>query len=418
MGSKHRKPAIEIAPSQVPGWPHPLGEAAMDGLLGDIIRTIEPHTEADPAALTLQCLAAFGNVVGRRPHFKVEADRHYPNLSVALVGQSARGRKGTSLGHVMEVFRLVDRSWAKNCIQPGLSTGEGLIQAIADNRVDHEAADKRFQVVEDEFSSVLRVMSRFGNTLSTTLRHAWDGRKLQVMTRESRLTASDVHISIIAQTTQPDLNRYLNQTDIFNGFANRFLWGCVQRSKLLPNGGSVPKQKLRRLTDKLKKSVAFAKRQSEVGLSLNATRIWKQAYPRLTADAPGLFGAATSRAEAQTRRLALIFALLDKSPKVRTKHLNAALEVWRFCEDSARFIFGERSTSSLEDKIRTILQRAETGLTRTQISQALQHHVASTEIASTLAALREKGFIRHKSIKTDGRPAEMWFAEPGKERHK
>ncbi len=32
-------------------WPQPLAEEAFYGLTGDIVRTIEPHTEADPGRL-------------------------------------------------------------------------------------------------------------------------------------------------------------------------------------------------------------------------------------------------------------------------------------------------------------------------------------------------------------------------------
>jgi len=279
------------------------------------------------------------------------------------------------------------------------------------------ARDKRLLVFEDELSAVLRVMNRWNNTLSTTLRHAWDQRTLQVMTRQEPLRASRAHISIIAQTTQFDLERYLNLTDIFNGFANRFLWGCVQRSKLLPNGGGIREKQLFALARKLRQRVKFATRQRRIGLSANAACLWKRIYPKISSDAPGQFGAATSRAEAQVRRIALIYALLDASSKVRTVHLRAALEVWRFCEDSARFIFGGRSAITLEDKILVILRRAETGLTRTQISKALQHHAPSLEITQALEELRRKSLVRKKSVKTNGRSSEVWLVERGEERH-
>jgi hypothetical protein len=55
---------------------------------------------------------------------------------------------------------------------------------------------------------------------------------------------------------------------------------------------------------------------------------------------PGLFGAVTSRAEAQVIRLALLYALLDEADHIGTEHLRAALALWRYAEDSARFIFG------------------------------------------------------------------------------
>jgi len=79
-------------------WPQPLAEEAFYGLAGDIVRTIKPHTEADPAALMIQLLATFGNVVGRKAHFMVEATPHHLNLFAVVVGDTAKSRKGTSWG--------------------------------------------------------------------------------------------------------------------------------------------------------------------------------------------------------------------------------------------------------------------------------------------------------------------------------
>jgi hypothetical protein len=53
--------------ASTPLWPAPLGEAAFHGLAGEIVRTSEPHTEGDPAALLLQILVALGNVMGAAP---------------------------------------------------------------------------------------------------------------------------------------------------------------------------------------------------------------------------------------------------------------------------------------------------------------------------------------------------------------
>jgi hypothetical protein len=50
-----------------------LGDAALYGFAGEIVHTIEPHSESDPVALLLQFLTAFGSVVGFRRHFMVEA---------------------------------------------------------------------------------------------------------------------------------------------------------------------------------------------------------------------------------------------------------------------------------------------------------------------------------------------------------
>lgn len=149
------------------------------------------------------------------------------------------------------------------------------------------------------------------------------------------------------------------------------------------------KNDVQRIAHKLRRAVNFAKAAGEIKFSTNAAKMWNKLYRRLTTDIPGLTGVVTSRAEAQVRRIALIYALLDLSPKVRSRHLGAALEIWRFCEDSAKFIFSKHSRVSLDTKILKFL-RASRGLTRTQISEALQHHVSSSAISSALKDLKNE----------------------------
>ncbi len=112
--------------------PPVLDEAAFHGLAGEIVKAIEPHTESDPAGLLIQLLTYFGNVVGRGPFFMVEATKHHTNLFTVLVGETARGRKGTSEGRVRELFVTIDPFWVQNCIRSGLSSGEGLIWSVRD----------------------------------------------------------------------------------------------------------------------------------------------------------------------------------------------------------------------------------------------------------------------------------------------
>ena len=138
------------------------------GLAGDIVRLIEPQTEADPVALLVQLLAAFGSAIGRSAHFKAEADQHFGNLFVVMVGISSKGRKGTSWGHIDRLFLLADRQWQGFCVQKGLSSGEGLIWHVRDavekpvknkttgevelETVDPGITDKRLLVLESEYA--------------------------------------------------------------------------------------------------------------------------------------------------------------------------------------------------------------------------------------------------------------------------
>jgi hypothetical protein len=77
---------------------HPIFEQyALYGLAGEAVRTLAPHTEAQPEAILLQLLAAFGNVIGPGPHCMVGATRHTLDLFVVLVGESSKGSQGNQL---------------------------------------------------------------------------------------------------------------------------------------------------------------------------------------------------------------------------------------------------------------------------------------------------------------------------------
>ena len=84
-------------------WPPPLEEAALHGLPGDVVRAIEPHSEADIPALLSQFLLLFGNVIGHNAHWCAEDDEHHLNLFVVVVGRTAKGRKGTAVRRQLEL---------------------------------------------------------------------------------------------------------------------------------------------------------------------------------------------------------------------------------------------------------------------------------------------------------------------------
>ena len=217
-------------PSPVVPWPNPLGSDAFRGLAGKVVSLIEPHSESDPVALLSQLLVGFGNMVGRKAHFEVEADRHYSNLFICLVGATGRGRKGSSLAQIMRILREADPEWADSCVVSGLSSGEGLIWAVRDETfskdgekvLDAGVSDKRLLAVESEMAQQLKLMSREGNILSTVVRQAWDSGNLRMITKNSPAQATGVHVSILGHITQAEVRRHLNETELANGFAIDF----------------------------------------------------------------------------------------------------------------------------------------------------------------------------------------------------
>lgn len=413
-------------------WPT-LDDTALYGVFGDIVKIIRPHTEADDAAILLQALVAFGNALNRGPHFRAEADYHAMNLYVTLVGETAKGRKGTSWGQVRRLFQAVDPDWAADRIMSGLSSGEGLIWQVRDEIskaepikeggrytgevqtaiVDPGITDKRLLVLESEFANTLAVMRREGNTLSAVLRQAWDSGDLRAMTKNASAKATGAHVSIIAHITKDELLRLMQTTEAANGFANRFLWVCSRRSKCLPEGGTLKDQDISPLIQRLTQALHFARGTGEVRRDEPARTLWHEVYPALSAGSPGLLGAVTSRAEAITMRIACLFALGDMSYVVTPVHLKAALAVWEYCEASARYIFGQRLGDPVADELLRALRQAPTGLTRTEIRDWFGRNRKSHEIDRGLELLDRQGLV-HKTLEQTGtRPAERWFAVIG-----
>ena len=414
-----------------PKWPLPIGKEAYHGPAGELVNAIGPHSESDPVALLSQILTEAGNVISKNAHFRVEADYHSFNLFMVLVGETAKGRKGTSTGY-MNLFRRIDLDWYEQCITTGLSSGEGLIWAVRNEILKHEpirenghitgyqevvvdpgVEDKRLMVLEPEFSKTLRVMARDGNTLSPTIRQAWDSGDLRTMTKNSPAKATGAHISIIGHTTRWDLKRYLDQSDMANGFANRFLWLCVKRSKILPHGGRLRERDLEPILGKLKQAVEFGKTAGEIKRDRPAGKLWEEVYPMLSQGKPGLFGAVISRAEAQVMRLACIYAVLDKTNRIRPEHLRAAMAVWKYSEDSARYIFGDSTGNTLADRILEGLRNSPEGLTRTEMNDLFGRNVVSEKIDAALYFLRDQTLISLSRKGTGGRPVERWKLDDG-----
>jgi len=422
-------------PASGPPWPAPLGDAAYHGLVGQLVRSIEPHTEADPAALLVQTIVALGNCFGRNAYFQVEASRHYPNMFSVLVGKTAAGRKGTSWGRIANTFQSVAPEWSESCIQSGLSSGEGLIHAVRDETTKQEPVrdkgfngkqrqitgyetviadvgvkDKRLLCLESEFGGTLRVMARQANTLSVLIRQCWDTGNLRTLTKNTASKATGAHVSVVGHITAPELRKFLLLEDAFGGVGNRFLWVCTQRSKLLPMGGNGEVVDWE-LSTGLANAISHATDLGEVRFDLNAQTIWCDVYAELSSGRPGLLGACTSRAEAQVVRLALLYALADSSSLIAREHLEAALEVWRYCFDSARYIFGDSTGDGHADAILGELRRAgAAGLTRTDISKLFGNNKPASLIDGSLAMLQGMGLARSERCNArPGRPEIRWF---------
>lgn len=77
----------------------------------------------------------------------------------------------------------------------------------------------------------------------------------------------------------------------------------------------------------------------------------------------------------------MIYALMDGERCVDIEHLEAALAFWRYCEQSARFVFGSALGNRVADEILRALRVAgPDGMTRTEISGLFKRHESAERI--------------------------------------
>jgi hypothetical protein len=422
ISGKGQGPASEADPTEAASQLLEMEQSAYRGLFGQVVETVDPHTEGDPVAVLASILTMFGNAAGRGPFVEIGATKHRLNLFVGIVGETAKGRKGSATDPVENIMHAADRRWAESRIASGLSSGEGLLNEIRDpveardkdgsmKTIDPGVSDKRLLVSEGELSQGLQSIKRDGNSLSPILRNLWDGKNVRTLVKHSPLKSTNPHVSILGHITRSELMRDISETEMANGLANRFLWLRVKRSKSLPFGGEWHKVDLAPLSRQIVSALEFANRPLRMTWANDARDLWMQAYEMLSEEREGLFGAVTARAEAQALRLAMLYAIADLSEEMRFSHVESALAVWEYADKSARAIFGEALGDRDADKALSAI-KASGSLTRTEVSALFGRNKSRQELDRIRDALLRAKRIRLTFEKVAGtdKPVERWHA--------
>lgn len=396
-------------------WPE-LAKTALYGLPGRIVTTIEPHTEADPAAMLFTLFAAAGAMIGHTPHVLTGGVEHGARIWPLVIGRTAGGVKGTSYAEVRRVLKEADPLFCAGKIVGGLSSAEGLIQQVRDSvgddpddsHFDEGVTDKRLLVVESEFASVLAQGKREGNTLLPVVRQAWDGGTIRTMTVRPKV-ATDPHIAIIGHITPTELRAKLSESERAGGTMNRFLPVMSKRSKLLPDGGDLSDATLKGLGAELAEVVEKAAKVGRMTRTLDASKYWRDLYKRLVADhaGDGAVAQVVARAAPQVLRLSVTTALLDGCDRIDQPHLEAAEAMWSYAEDSAWYVFGSTSGNPDLDRLKSFVDNAEStdGVSRTAIrTECFGRHRTKDQIDFLVGELLPLGDYEEWQKPGKGRP--------------
>jgi predicted transcriptional regulator len=396
-----------------------LQPEALHGLAGEYATAVEPYTEACTAGVLVSTLVSFGSAVGRNAFMPVGGITHHPNEFALLVGPTATARKGDSMQLGLRPIEHASLEW-RECQLGGFGSGEAVVDAVRDpdirlegdetKVVDAGATDKRLLVFEEELAHVIAVAGREGSTLSSLLRKAWDGRRLENRTKGRRLIATGAHVSALTGITPEELIRRMPDTEVANGFMNRFLIVAVARARTRSRPTPIPATFDRDWGEAFREALAFAREHpGPMAWSDDGGALWDRAYVKqLSVERAGLAGSACARAEPHALRLAMIFALLDCSKTIQLDHVQAALALWNYCEQSTRLIFGDRLGDPDADAIvREVRERGK--LTRWEVNNFFGRNRSADQLDRALQRLIELKLLREEREDSGGRPTTIYF---------
>lgn len=388
--------------------------AVYQGFLGQAATALTATSEADPVAVLVTLMAAFGVMAGPGPYTQIADDRHPGLLWPLILGHTGSGRKGTSLGVVRRLLKAADPEFYRDNVTSGLSSGEGLIAAVADDE-EHPVGGAARLVVETEYSVTMRRSAREGNTLSGVLRQAWEGDDLATLTRAA-VHATAPHIGIVAHITPGEFRFCVSGADMAGGTYNRFLPVYSERARAIPDGEGATEELILAHARELSDLVEQARHVGRVGLTETAREYWNDVvYGQLSGSEPtdGAVAQFTARATPYARRAAMLYALGDGANAVDLDHLTAAHALVNYARETATHILGSKGSDPRLAKVTAALSAAgPSGMTRAEINNLFSRNLNAAQLDDLLAKLEATKGVTRSQRRGAGRPTTVWTLPP------
>jgi hypothetical protein len=394
------------------------------GWIGETVRTLDATTEADPVGILVNLLSAGGAIIGPGPFLRLGDDRHPALIWALTVGATAAGRKGAATATARRLLGEVDPLFLASNTASGLSSGEGLIEAVKDEDSGDDQGpgagsrlDKRLWLVESEYGVTMTRARREGSSLSGVLRQAWNGEDLGVLNR-LRLHATKPHIALIGHISPRELRAKMQDSELAGGTYNRFLPLFVHRNLTLPESNGAPADLVTHLANQWRTVLARAAPVGEVHLTDDARQLWREeVYPALAGseDGDGPLAEFTARAAPYAKRLAMVYALLDGADRIDTGHLTAAWALVRYARASAAHILGATASGTGDpqlDRLAAAVRAAgPAGLTASEVQRMFKRLNAPARSQLTARLLHLPGYGSAQTA-SEGRPQTVYLYAP------
>lgn len=411
-----------------------LSPDSFRGMLKDLVQAIDPHTEADPAAVLGTGLAFFAHAFGPRPHAQQGSIKHPLNINTMIIGSSSRGKKGESMRIISDIFEMASPEYSSLdslFVHQGIpGSGAAMVSAIEENHflaVEEGLWEKDFGFpilfIDEEFAGTLMDM-RIDKKLSTYFRKLWDGgRKATIIhkiRKNGKLIATIIkqpHACIIGHITPGEFKKVLGESDLAGGSMNRILAFAAERSKKLPFGGNMEESEMRSLAGRIVKIVNRGKKVTSIPMTPEAAKLWVKMYDEITEiiESGDRMEDWAGRAHPYCMRLAAIYALTStpegRDVRITPDDLKAALGVIKYSIESIKWANDSKEvvvTSRLAKRVLKYLE--ENGvMTPTLLGAKLGGREPAATVA---AAVAEIGGLKFRNDKVTGGRKGFFYCLP------
>jgi hypothetical protein len=390
-------PEEEKAPEDDMLMPMPPPEC-FHGWFGDYRTLMAPTTEASDAYHLAAALTMAGVLIGRRAFAPLARQKHFPCLYTVLVGETGSARKDTAINSATEFFgehpaRDGRVSVPSYSTLRGLSTAEGLIQALVDRQTDLLLDVGEFKM------TMLKSRKETSNTLGTVLTDLWNGlHVIDLPTRGKPLRVEEPFAALLGSITPDDLARVMTEEDIGSGFANRILFVYGEGKGRIPYPPEPDERVLRELRKEFTANLGQAcKERRKYTLSPQARQVWDAHYNSLDVrsypndEAKKL----AQRIASNALRVAVCFSVAVGDLAIEGDTMDAALKFAEWCYANTVIharSWGANDEARLMEKILQLL-RENGPQVRSSIAVLFAGRWGPSFVDKTLEAMRRMSMI-------------------------
>ncbi len=383
-----------------------LPAIAWRGLFKHYRDMVGPTTEAADAFHYATFLQVFGCTIGRRLHV-YHATRLYPNFYTCLVGRSGLTRKDTVWSRGSDILSQLHTEMDGEGSPPfrivkGIRSYEGLLDELSGER------KVRLIQVGELLSLLAKARQDSLSNIIPALNELYDcpDRVNPPVHQKSAADCREPFTSIAAGTTQAWLQKALTERDIYGGFANRWCYFYGLPKDPMPNPPKVDAAKRSALVQGLNQIRDWAGDvpNGETSISHEAsllfTDYYKQYYRRCQQD--GLIPTLIVRIQDFIWKIALLYAADTMSETISGDHLEAAIPVGNYLEQSVTEVFASFGTSNgkaQESKLLDFLRSEGGPVPEREVYRRLS--MSAKELESVVTPLMRIGLVKNSYMNTD-----------------